>query len=173
MPATSRVLNPVISVQSATSPITLNGFCAMLETAHKSPLDLEGTAIIADAAAAHETSTGQLLWRPPEDLRLEKEWIDSCGWKEGGAPVPRWTAAKNAWTVRNGSVHLPPNSQFWLSGKDLSIENVKFAGVMKLRGSVVTLGSLSVQEDHLHPPLSWLDQHGEQRLVVASLQVMN
>jgi hypothetical protein len=41
-----------------------------------------------------------------------------------------------------------------------------------LKENAMSLGSSSVQEDHLRAPWSWLGQHGEHRLAVARLEMM-
>jgi hypothetical protein len=45
--------------------------------------------------------------------------------------------------------------------------------IVVLWGGNTHLGSLSVQEGHLRAPWSWLDQYGEQGVVVARLEVMS
>jgi hypothetical protein len=126
--------SPVDPVQRVTSEATLNDLHGALETAQQSPLDLCGNAINADVAAPPADSplymsTAQLLWQVPAPGQDADEWIALCGWKDRGSSVACWTLFKNAWTVCNGVVHLPPESQLWLFGSGLCFENVKFSGV--------------------------------------------
>jgi hypothetical protein len=133
------VQSHVFHLQCGTSATRLNDLSAMLENAQQSPLDMCKMAFIATPAALHQTGTAELIWRPPRPGVSEDEWIDSCGWREGEARVAWWILSKNAYTVRNGSVHLPSKSQLWLYGRDLRIEDVEFSGVMKLSDDVETI----------------------------------
>jgi hypothetical protein len=130
--------DPSLHVQCVTSNTTLNGLCTALEIAQESPLDLHGHIIEADIAAAHEVGHAQVAWRPQVFGVHESEWLTSLRWRESEilerwaalkVSVPRWNLSRDAWTVCNGSINLPPCTQLWLSGKGLCFEDVLFSGV--------------------------------------------
>jgi hypothetical protein len=69
---------------------------------------------------------------PRRNLASWKWWAKlrpnsgAYAWKP---PVPRWNLPTDSFTVSNGSIHLQPGAQLWLTGKGICFENVKFTGI--------------------------------------------